>query len=233
MQIQELSINPVNINSELNPALWSDMRLLPEVRLQLLRIDRHFADFLKVDRLHLVDITVSGSNAGYNYNQFSDIDLHLVVKNISGREELFTAKKNQYNFTYNINLNGVPVELYVQDVNQVHHSSGIYSVLDNKWLSLPKRTKPEATPEQIKSKARNYAGMINQAMRSQRLEKCEAAMEELRRLRKAGLEANGEQSVENLAFKLLRARGQIDKLRKYINKLTSAELSLGEQNEDQ
>ena len=50
---------------------------------------------------------------------------------------------------------------------------------------------------------------------------------------KAGLEANGEQSVENLAFKLLRARGQIDKLRKYINKLTSAELSLGEQNEDQ
>ena len=54
-------------------------------------------------------------------------------------------------------------------------------------------------------------------------------MEELRRLRKAGLEANGEHSVENLAFKLLRARGQIDKLRKYIDKLQSAELSLGEQ----
>jgi hypothetical protein len=233
MQIQELSINPISINPELNPALWSDMRLLPEVRLQLLRIARHFADFLKVTRLNLVDITISGSNAGYNYNQFSDIDLHLVVKNAVDNEELFTAKKNQYNFTYDINLNGVPVELYVQDSNQVHHSTGIYSVLDNKWLSLPKRTHPEATPEQIKSKARNYAGIINQAMRSQRLEKCEAAMEELRRLRKAGLEQGGEQSVENLAFKLLRARGQIDKLRKYINKLTSAELSLGEQYEDQ
>jgi hypothetical protein len=35
--------------------------------------------------------------------------------------------------------------------------------------------------------------------------------------------------VENLAFKLLRARGQIDKLRKYIDKLTSAKLSLVEQ----
>jgi division protein CdvB (Snf7/Vps24/ESCRT-III family) len=58
-------------------------------------------------------------------------------------------------------------------------------------------------------------------------------MEDLKRLRKAGLEQGGEQSVENLAFKLLRARGQIDKLRKYINKLTSAELSLGEQHEDQ
>jgi hypothetical protein len=58
------------------------------------------------------------------------------------------------------------------------------------------------------------------------------AMDELRRLRKAGLEAEGENSIENLAFKLLRARGQIDKLRKYITKLESAELSLGEQNEN-
>jgi hypothetical protein len=57
-------------------------------------------------------------------------------------------------------------------------------------------------------------------------------MDELKRLRKAGLESNGEQSVENLAFKLLRARGQIDKLRKYIDKLTSAKLSLEDQYED-
>ena len=44
--------------------------------------------------------------------------------------------------------------------------------------------------------------------------------------------SGGEQSVENLAFKLLRARGQIDKLRKYITKLDSAELSLEDQYED-
>jgi hypothetical protein len=69
-------------------------------------------------------------------------------------------------------------------------------------------------------------------MRSNDLAKCKEAMESLKRLRKAGLETGGEQSVENLAFKLLRARGQIDKLRKYIDKLTSAELSLGEHNED-
>jgi hypothetical protein len=69
-------------------------------------------------------------------------------------------------------------------------------------------------------------------MRSGDLAKCKEAMEDLKRLRKAGLEANGEQSVENLAFKLLRARGQIGKLSKYITKLESAELSLGEHNED-
>jgi len=56
-------------------------------------------------------------------------------------------------------------------------------------------------------------------------------MDELKRLRRAGLESGGEQSVENLAFKLLRARGQIEKLRKYITKLESAQLSIGEHNE--
>jgi hypothetical protein len=232
MYIQELSIDPITVNQELNPALWTEMRLLPEVRFQLLKIARHFAEFLKVDKLHLADVTVSGSNAGYNYNQFSDIDLHLVVRHVGDREELFNAKKNQYNFTYNISLNGVPVELYVQDSSQPHHSSGIYSILDNKWIMLPKRTQPRATAQEIKSKARNYAGLVNQAIRSQSLDKCNMAMDELRRLRKAGLEAEGENSIENLAFKLLRARGQIDKLRKYITKLESAELSLGEQNEN-
>ena len=53
-------------------------------------------------------------------------------------------------------------------------------------------------------------------------------MEDIYRLRKAGLEAGGEGSVENLAFKLLRARGTIDKLRKFIDKLQSSELSLKE-----
>ena len=69
-------------------------------------------------------------------------------------------------------------------------------------------------------------------MRTKDIAQCRAAMNELKRLRKAGLEAGGEQSVENLAFKLLRARGQIEKLRKYITKLESAELSLGEQDEN-
>jgi hypothetical protein len=54
-------------------------------------------------------------------------------------------------------------------------------------------------------------------------------MEHIYRLRKAGLESGGEFSVENLAFKLLRDRGQINKLRKYIDKLQSAELSLEDQ----
>lgn len=230
MKIQELSIAPVSHSTTLNPALWDGEQLIPEVRLQLMKIARHFEEYLNVEELNLRDITISGSNASYGYNKFSDIDLHLVADITDPQQaELYNAKKNQYNFTYNIQIKDIDVELYVQDSKQTHHSSGIYSVLRDKWLSKPSSAAPKVPPEEIKRKARNYAGHINQALRSSSLEKAKATMEELYKLRKAGLEANGEHSVENLAFKLLRARGQLTKLRKYIDKLQSAELSMKEQ----
>ena len=232
MNVQELSISPIAHSDTLNPKLWDNDTLIPEVRLQLMKIARHFADFLNVQKLNLRDITISGSNAGYGYSEYSDIDLHLVVDMPKDRPELaelYTAKKNQYNFTYNIKIKGIDVELYVQDNKQVHHSAGIYSVLNNKWLSEPKNTAPTINPSEIKSKARNYAGRINQALKSKDLNTARETMDNIRRLRQAGLEAGGENSVENLAFKLLRARGQIDKLHKHITNLQSAELSIGEQ----
>jgi hypothetical protein len=231
MNLEEL-IDPNPHHHELNPVLWDNNSLRKEVRLKLLKIARHFALYLNVPTLNLKDVTLSGSSAGYNYSDYSDIDLHLVVSKTNGNDELFTAKKNLYNNEHDLSIEGIPVELYVQPADQTHHSAGIYSVLDNKWINEPVHQEPTVDPKDIKSKARNYSAKINLAMRSQDVSKCREAMDDLKRLRKAGLESNGEQSVENLAFKLLRARGQIDKLRKYINKLESAELSIGEQDED-
>jgi len=225
MQIRELSIDPNPHHHELNPALWDRNHLNTEVRHKLLQIAKNFVEYLNMPNLKLKDVTLSGSSAGYNYSDHSDIDLHLVVNS----EELFTAQKIQYNNTYQLKIKSIPVELYVQPAGQKHHSAGVYSVLDNKWIVEPPHEEPTVDSKDIKSKARSYSGKINSAIRSKDLTKCKHVLEELKRLRKAGLESNGEQSVENLAFKLLRARGQIDKLRKYIDKLTSAELSLEEQ----
>jgi hypothetical protein len=156
--------------------------------------------------------------------------LHLLVKDVTSKdEELFSAKKNQYNSNYSLSIKDIPVELYVQPAEQPHVSNGIYSVKRDHWINEPKHEEPTIEPRAIKNKARSYSAKINSAMRSRDIEQCKNVMDELRRLRKAGLESMGEQSVENLAFKLLRARGQIDKLRKYIDKLTSAKLSLEEQ----
>jgi len=234
MLIQEFdeAVNPLPHHKELNHKLWETGHLKPDVRYTLLRIAKHFYKFLELPDLKLRDITVSGSNAAFGYSEHSDLDLHLVVdipKDHVDLVQLFDAKKNQYNASYDITIKGIPVELYVQDSRQEHYSSGIYSVMHNKWLVKPTQEEVGVTHKEIKNKARNYAGKINQALRSKDLNISKSAMDDLKRLRRAGLEKNGEYSVENLAFKLLRARGQIDKLRKHTNKLQSAELSLGEQ----
>jgi hypothetical protein len=232
MNFQELSVDPISHHKQLNPKLWEDNKLIPEIRHRLMIIAKHFAEYLNVERLNLKDITISGSNASYGYSDNSDLDLHLVaVVKDPEQAELFDAKKNVYNSKYSITIKDIDVELYVQDYKQAHHSSGIYSVLNDKWLSEPKGDAPKATHKEVKAKARNYASHINQALKSNELDKAKQTMASIRKLRQAGLDQGGEYSVENLAFKLLRARGQIDKLRKYIDKLESAKLSIGEHNE--
>lgn len=226
------AVKPVVYHNTLNPKLWDNSQLNTEVRYKLMAIAMHFAKFLNVPKLNLRDITVSGSNASFGYSESSDLDLHLVVDMPKDRPELaelYSAKKNEYNFTHNIKIKGIDVELYVQDVQQSHRSAGIYSVLNDHWISKPKHQPPTIRDQDVKSKARNYAAKINAAMRTNDLNKARETMSELRRLRQTGLEKGGEHSVENLAFKLLRARGKVDKFRNHINKLQSAELSLGEQ----
>jgi len=234
MRFNELSAEPVPYHDELNPILWEGDHLKTEIRYKLLLIAKHFAKFLNVTDINLRDITISGSNAAYGYSTSSDLDLHLVVDIPHDRPELvelYDAKKNQYNLKYDIKIKEIPIELYVQDSKQPHASAGIYSILKDEWLRKPKHEYPKVSEQEVKSKARNYAGRVNRALKADDLELAKDTMADIRRLRQAGLAQGGEFSVENLAFKLLRARGQIDKLRRHIDKLESAELSIGEQNE--
>lgn len=222
-------------HDKLNPLLWEGTELKTEVRFKLLQIAKHFIEYLDVPDLDLRDITISGSNAAYGYSDTSDIDLHLIVaipEEHPEFTELFDAKKNQYNFNYDITIHDIDVELYVQPAGQEHVSAGIYSVLDDKWLSEPKYSKPDINDKEVRSKARNYSSRINQALKSDNLDHVNRVLDELKKLRKDGLDRAGEYSVENLAFKLLRARGRMDKLWKHQSRLESKRLSLENQYEN-
>ena len=230
MKFTELSINPLPYSDTLNPVLWDGDKLKTEVRYKLMLIANHFQQFAKVKKSIVSDITISGSNASYGYSEYSDIDLHIVAHLDEHLTELFNAKKNEYNTKFNIKIKGIDVELYVQDASSTHHSAGIYSIQHDKWISQPKHQAPKVSDQEVKYKARNYAGQINTAIKSNDLSIASNTLSDLYRLRKAGLEEGGEGSVENLAFKLLRARGQITKLKNFIDKLQSDELSLKERN---
>lgn len=225
----------VQFHKELNPKLWQGKILKPLVRYKLLQIAKHFIDFIDIPDISLRDITISGSNAAYSYTSQSDIDLHLVVDVDPAKEmilkPLFDAKKNQYNFNHDIKIKGIDIEVYVQPSTDDHHSLGIYSILDNKWLSEPRMGTVKVDDSDVKSKVENYLNKIMQALVNDNLEEVEAVQQEISKIRKAGLEQGGEFSIENIAFKVLRAKGFIQQLRQHVLKLQDRELSLENKHE--
>jgi hypothetical protein len=224
----------VKFNDKLNPKLWgSDEHLHPQIREQLLRIAEDFAEFLGVSNFEIKDITISGSNAAYTYTANSDIDLHLVVDlpkadTSEVYRELFDAKKYQYNDQHNITIGGYDVELYVQNANQPHISQGIYSVLNNDWVSVPKRAQPTVDDISTRSKYETLSQQIDQAIESKDYEMITALVNKIKKMRQAGLEQHGEFGPENIAFKMLRSQGAIERLYAARNAAKDELLSLDE-----
>ena len=237
MDIKELQdyrlSDAIKFHTHLNPKIWGrDEHLLPEVREKLMAIAADFKEFLGLD-LEVKDITISGSNAAYTYTDHSDIDLHLVadLPKADASEiyrELFDAKKYQYNDQHNFKIGGYDVELYVQNANEDPKSQGIYSVLDNKWISVPKRRKPDIDDISVRSKYEDLGQRIEAAVRSGNAAQLETLGKKVREFRQAGLDRTGEFGPENLAFKVLRSNGTLDQLRAARLAAKDQELSIEE-----
>jgi len=237
MDINELETyrlsDAVKFNDSLNPRLWGpDERLRPEVRERLLVIADDFRESLGID-VEVKDITISGSNAAYTYTDHSDIDLHLVADLPRADEsnvyrELFDAKKYQYNDSHDFRIGGYDVELYVQDARQPHVSQGIYSVLDDKWIRVPSRRKPTVDDISVKSKYEDIGQRIDAAIESGDLERMDVMAAKIREMRQAGLAGTGEFGPENLAFKVLRGNGTLDRLRDARRRAKDQIMSLDE-----
>jgi hypothetical protein len=229
-KLDNIVSSAVKFHDRLNPHLWNGRQLDPKVRYKLLKIAKHFIDFINIPNIRLRDVTLSGSNAAYTYTEHSDIDLHIVVDVPAAAEfhlkPLFDAKKNQYNFNHDVQIHGIDVEVYVQPSTDKHHSAGIYSVLDNQWLSTPEAIKVNISDDDVGLKVKNYLNKIKLALRSKDINVANTIKDELNKLRKSGLEREGEFSVENIAFKVLRVKGYIDQLRQHIYDLEDMALSL-------
>jgi hypothetical protein len=241
MDINELEsfnmADAVKFHNKLNPNLWINSKLDPEVRDQLIIIANDFVTSLGLNDLQIKDVTVSGSNAAYSYTPHSDLDLHVLVdmdklRNDEVYRELFTAKKTLYNDSHDITVHGVPVELYVQDVNEPVKSLGEYSVLHDKWIRIPKKQRANFDQAATKAKFDNLAEIIELALKTADLERVEKAISTIKRYRKAGLDKAGEFGPENLAFKAIRKQGGIQDLYDLRDQLRSEKLSIEEDGMD-
>ena len=206
----------VNIHNDLNPRLWYDNNLRREVEYKLLQIAMAFIKFINIPNLNLVDVTISGSNASFNYNSKSDIDLHLVVDESDScydeLKELFLAKKSLFNDQHNISIRGINVEVYVQEAGQPHVSNGIYSIIRDEWIKQPKPITDEPDTTNALHKFDFLQHEILEVIKSKDLSKLEKVKDSIKKMRQSGLAQNGEFGAENLAYKLIRNKGLLDKL---------------------
>jgi hypothetical protein len=207
--------------------------MLPQVREKLLEIAADFKQSLGLTDLEVKDITVSGSNAGFTYTPHSDIDLHLVVDipqaDVSDvYRELFDAKKYQYNAEHNITIGGHDVELYVENANVPPVSQGVYSLMQDDWINIPKRRRSTVNDDAVCSKYADIKHRIQQAVDSKDHDTMSAMAAKIKKMRTAGLAQSGEMGPENLAYKMLRTQGLIKQLYDARTAARDLELSLNE-----
>ena len=223
----DVDLSSFEFHDELNKDFWNqeDDRLDPEIRQKLIAIANDFWNSLEVGDAEYDDITFTGSLAAHNYSQFSDVDLHLLVDfsdvddKVDLVREYFNAMKSIWNRLHDILIKGYEVEIYVQDINDPHEAQGLYSVLNDDWLKKPVLDKQDFDKDNVRKKA---AGLMDQIDRLEPLieegkyEEAEKYADKLkakiRKMRKTGLETVGAYSVENLAFKVLRRNGYLEKL---------------------
>ena len=223
----------------------SSYRLKDEVRNKLLNVSDEFLNFLDVD-FFVHDIVLTGSLSNFNWSKYSDVDLHILMDldELSSSnadsvalhgiiKNFFDSKKNLWNSNTDIKIKGYEVELYVQDVDEPHISSGVYSILNNEWVVEPKKLESafELDKDLLISKSEVFMKQIDDLhQRSEKGEDVTKSVDDLKnkikKYRQSGLEGGGEYSYENLVFKLLRRNGYIERLLDIKGTIRDKKLSL-------
>ncbi len=212
------------MQSELQPEIWREEQMWPEVRERLLEIVNDFLEGLDVD-VPLEDVRLTGSLANYNWSKFSDIDLHILLEfgHINEDQKLvkkfFDAVRSRWNKLHDIRVKGHEVEIYVQDQHEPHTSTGVYSLMEDNWLVKPTKIKPQLDKASAEKKMRFLAKEIDKLAALYHNKQYESALEmgdrikdKIKRMRQTGLERAGIYAPENLAFKMLRRSGDIERL---------------------
>ena len=230
-EAEEESFQP---HDELQPDIWDGDELRPEVRQRLMEITHDFLEDLDVP-VRMEDLRFTGSLANYTWSKYSDIDLHIVVDfskiddNVELVKAFFDQARMRWNDKHRIMIHGFEVEVYLENVDEEHYSTGIYSLLDNEWIAQPIPPSEQTIDyETADKKAQDYKDRIDciatEVMENRQdyelaLRCIDRIKEKIRDMRKAGLSSpDSVFSPENIAFKILRRDDALKKLHdlKYV-----------------
>lgn len=223
-------------HNNLNPKLWDDGQLKPEVRGKLIQFAETWRDFAMIPKEMVQDIVMTGGNANYNYTDQSDIDVHLVVdRDGFGMprdfiDQFLQDKKILWTMTHpDIKVYGYPLEPYAQDpAEAIPMNQGQYSLMNAQWIQMPSNLNLDFTGNKVlQDKVDHYKHVVDRLIRSSA---SSAALKGIKNkitaARGPAIAKGGEFSLENLVFKELRNQGYIDKIDMYLKSEQDKALSL-------
>lgn len=228
MHIDELILGYAN-HSELNPKLWQDGHLRPNVKKQLLKIAQQFRDFIDIP-IPVLDVLITGGQVSYHYTEQSDLDLHLVIDYSQIEcdqevEELLDSKRLLFKQQHQISIFDIPVEPGTEDINRPTVSSS-YSLKKDAWIKQPKNHSNHINQKEIEKQSDQWQKIIRTILQKKDYELGIKCLKMLRKYRKTGLKTTGEYGVPNLVYKTLRNRGLIKQLDIFLNSGLDKKLSL-------
>lgn len=233
-----VDVSSIKFNESLSPLIWDGDKLKSDVRKVLLLNAKRFIQFSDVENLKFNDIMLTGSMANYNYNDDSDLDVHIVLdfNQISENKEFvgdfFKLKKQLWADQLPIQVKGHDVEMYFQDANEPHHSSGTYSLVKDEWIKKPTKKIVNIDTGDVQLKSADFMNAIDDLETNKNqndfLRKHEQLKNKIKKYRQSGLDTGGEYSIENLVFKILRNTGYLEKMVELKNNYLTKELSLNE-----
>jgi len=244
--LSEGRINPF-YSDELNPDIWTRDKdkgkykwVLDEpIRKKLLEIGEDF--FSKYREIfgerEYSDIVLTGSLANYNYTEFSDFDVHIMMdlKGIDDDHpeilnEAIQGIRFRWNLRHDIKIKGYDVELFLQSLDDPDASTAKYSLLNNSWIKYPKYDVPSVDEIELERKYLSYVYEIDQletklihgsilpSNSKELYRRAKKLKEKIQKMRGDSLKKEGEFSLGNLTFKKLRSGGYIEKLINIITK---------------
>ena len=130
---------------------------------------------------------------------------------------------------------GYDVEVFVEDADMKGVNGGVYSILNDEWITKPTKEKMKVSNEDITINAKKWMRIIDNLIKNLEGESIEEInnnlkiiKKKLKKYRVSGLNKSGELGVENLVFKVLRRNGYIEKLYNIPTKLIDKKLPLDE-----
>jgi len=233
-----VDVTSIQMHDNLCPNIWEDEKMNADVRKTLLKNAKNFINYCDIEDLNFNDIILTGSLANYNYNQHSDLDVHIILnfnlisENKDFVGDFFKMKKMLWEKNYPIQIKSYDVEMYIQDSSEPHHSTGTYSIINNNWIVKPVKKIININTGAVQLKSANIMNMIDDLElninEKDFIDKHEKLKKKIKKMRQSGLEKNGEFSVENLTFKILRNSGYLRKLADIKTNYITNELSLDE-----